>query len=123
MSDVERIWREKSDEDLLEAAAELSDYTEAGQQAIRQELRRRGLEDPLEQASDAEAAGVEMPGEDEEAFAPECTRCHVEMRLRGTRTLVGTGGRVFENADTVDMFACPQCGHVELFVTEPDEGE
>ena len=35
MTDAERIWREKSDDDLLVAAAELGTYTEDGQRIIR----------------------------------------------------------------------------------------
>jgi hypothetical protein len=46
MIDPERIWRAKSDDQLLEAAADLSEYTEEGERIIRAELRRRGLPDP-----------------------------------------------------------------------------
>lgn len=41
MNDAERIWSEKSDEDLLEAAAELGQFTEDGRRIIRAELNRR----------------------------------------------------------------------------------
>ena len=44
MGEVERIWGDKSDEDLLDAAAELDQFTEEGQRVIRAELKRRGLE-------------------------------------------------------------------------------
>ena len=50
MTEAERIWSETSDDDLLEAAAGLATYTDEGQRVIREELRRRGLEDPVEQA-------------------------------------------------------------------------
>ena len=50
MNEAERIWQEKSDDALIEAAAELETYTDEGQRIIRAELKRRGLEDPVEQA-------------------------------------------------------------------------
>jgi hypothetical protein len=119
MDDLERTWREKSDEDLLDAAAELADYTEGGQRVIRAEMKRRGLEDPVEQASQAAASDVETgEREGEPVPAPECIRCHVEMRYRGTRTVLGEVGHLFENSDAFDVYVCPRCGHVDLFVNE-----
>jgi len=44
--DPEQIWREKSDEDLIEAGERLSEFTLEGERIIRAELRRRGLPDP-----------------------------------------------------------------------------
>jgi len=44
--DPEQIWREKSDEDLVEAGERLFEFTEEGDRIIRAELRRRGLPDP-----------------------------------------------------------------------------
>ncbi len=44
--DPEQIWREKSDEDLVEAGERLSEFTLEGERIIRAELRRRGLPDP-----------------------------------------------------------------------------
>ena len=122
MSDAERIWSEKSDEDLLDAAASLGEFTPEGQRIIRAELERRGLEDPLEQAGeDGELAGDETPTE------VECLRCHVSLRLldpdasdqaagwsmvRGLRTLL-------ELSDSFNVYVCPQCGHVELYAQLP----
>jgi hypothetical protein len=44
MSHAEEIWRRRSDEQLLEAARHLDEYTEEGRSAIRAELLRRGLD-------------------------------------------------------------------------------
>jgi len=44
--DPEQIWREKSDEALLEAGGHLSEFTSEGERIIRAELHRRGLPDP-----------------------------------------------------------------------------
>ena len=46
MMDPEQIWREKSDDDLVEAGERLSEFTLEGERIIRAELRRRGLPDP-----------------------------------------------------------------------------
>lgn len=130
MSDIEQIWRDKSDEDLLEAAANLEDFTEEGQQVIRAELKRRGMEDPVEQvgefARDTSTSEPEEGGPDDaprgEADAtlpePECLRCHTEMRYRGARTMLGATGNLFSNSETLDLYVCPRCGHAELFASE-----
>jgi hypothetical protein len=44
--DAERIWREKPDDELVEAGRRLSEFTAEGERIIRTELRRRGLPDP-----------------------------------------------------------------------------
>lgn len=129
MSDLEQIWRAKSDEDLVEAAATLSDFTEEGQRVIRAELKRRGMEDPVEQVGEfgRQAAPSEpVEGgpagiESEQADAlpePDCLRCHAEMSYRGTRTMLGEVGNLFSHSDTFDLYVCPKCGHVELFASE-----
>ena len=46
MADAEAIWAAKTDDELLEAAAELSEYTKEGERVIRAELERRGLPKP-----------------------------------------------------------------------------
>lgn len=43
MSHAEEIWRGRTDEQLLEAARLLDDYTEEGRSVIRAELIRRGM--------------------------------------------------------------------------------
>lgn len=46
MTDLEEIWRQKSDQELAEGARHLAEYTQEGQRVIRAELRRRGLAEP-----------------------------------------------------------------------------
>ena len=121
MTEAERIWREKGDEELLEAAAELDQFTAEGQLIICAELKRRGLEDPVEQG------GGDEP--EEEAPPVECLRCSTELhlldteagdaptafsRVRGLRSLV-------ELSDSFDVYVCPHCGHVDLFARLPVE--
>ncbi len=100
--DIEAIWRQKSDEDLLEAAGQLGDYTPEGQRAIRSELTRRGMEDPVDQIGEAalEATSYGTPPR-------ECAQCNVQMQHLGAQQLASHG---------VDVFACPGCGRVELFL-------
>ncbi len=107
--DIEAIWRQKSDEDLLEAAGQLGDYTPEGQRAIRSELKRRGMEDPVEQVGEAalEATSYGAPPR-------ECGHCNVPLQHLGAQQLA---------SHAVDVFACPGCGRVELFLAldeEPD---
>jgi hypothetical protein len=124
VTEAERIWSEKSDEDLLDAAADLDQFTEDGQRIIRAELKRRGLEDPLEQAGDDDAG--------REAAPPvECLRCRVSLRLLDPDTAEQAAGwgkvrglrSLLELSDSFDVYVCPQCGHVDLFAQMPVEEE
>lgn len=116
MSEAERIWREKSDEDLLEAAANLDDFTEDGRQAVRAELKRRGLEDPIEQAGEAATAEPLPEGDQLPERSLLCVRCDRPLEYLGVKILPGDAGHLFENSEALEMYSCPKCGHVELFV-------
>jgi hypothetical protein len=85
--DAERIWREKSDEDLVEAGRRLFEFTAEGEQIIRAELRRRGLPDapaPVDYCWKC-GRGIYAGGPDD-----ACGNCGeplaqtVSARLRGT---------------------------------------
>ncbi len=117
MSDMERIWRGKSDEDLLEAAASLDDFTEEGRQAVRAELRRRGLEDPVEQAGESATAEPPPEGDELPQRSVLCVRCDRPLDFAGVKILPGDAGHLFENSEALEMYACPKCGHVELFLS------
>ena len=67
---LERLWAEKSDEALEEAAHELEDYTEEGQRVIHAELQRRAIPVP-------------EPGseEEEERGDPGAVRVHSDSLL------------------------------------------
>ena len=127
MTEAERIWSEKTEIELIEAAADLDQFTEDGQRIIRAELKRRGLEDPVEQAAVEPGAGSTA----DEAAEPECLRCHVQLHPvdpddpdEATRWSVlgemraGLLGRI-----GLDVYVCPRCGHVDLFADLPDEDE
>jgi len=59
MKDVERVWREKSDEELLKAAEQLSDFTEDARTVLIDELEKRGLPAPSqEDINGQEVAGI-----------------------------------------------------------------
>jgi hypothetical protein len=124
MADAERIWREKSDEDLLDAAAELDQFTEEGQRVIRAELRRRGLEDPVEQAGEETDQAPDEPAEP----VLECLRCHETLRYIDPDAepsprwqWAGRRAPLYDPSGLLHVYACPRCGHVELFMDLPDE--
>ena len=78
----------RSFDELLEAGAMLSEFTEQGQSVIRAELRRRGFEDPVEQAGFTTADPAVQVGQreaDGAAPSPSCLRCETELRFLGTR--------------------------------------
>jgi YD repeat-containing protein len=56
MTDTEKIWRSKTDEQLVEASSGVAQFTEEGERVVRAELRRRGLPEPpvAERVVDAE---------------------------------------------------------------------
>jgi hypothetical protein len=132
MTEAERIWREKSDDDLLSAAAELDEFTDEGKRVIRAELKRRGLEDPFEQADFIVPEPGAKPAEDDAEPGvpnPRCTRCKIELRFMGSRKFhegtnlgaLGELGHLFETSESFDVYACPRCGHVDLFVDGLEE--
>jgi hypothetical protein len=51
-----------------------------------------------------------------------CTRCDAPLIFLGKEDLVVGGSallpRLFENRMRLEMWACSQCGHVELFMPE-----
>jgi hypothetical protein len=149
MTDAERIWREKSDDDLLVAAAELGTYTDGGQRIIREELRRRGLEDPVEQAGsiapepgatlaededeppvpnpeDEDGPSIPNPEDEDKppVSNPRCGGCRIEQRFVGTKRFregtnwgaLGELGHLFEHSESFDVYVCPRCGHVDMFI-------
>ena len=123
MDDARRIWGEKSDDDLIEAAAELDQFTEEGKAIIRAELKRRHLEDPVAQQGQDEPAGDAAP-------EPECLRCHVPLRFVDTNdshvnlgwAMVPRGSR-FEPSSSIYTYVCPRCGHVDQFVDTPEDDQ
>jgi len=46
MSESEKLWRAKADDEVLAAARRLAEYTEEGERVIRAELRHRGFDEP-----------------------------------------------------------------------------
>jgi hypothetical protein len=130
MTDAKQFWHEKSDDGLIEAAANLDHYVDDVRAVIRAELKRRGLEDPVEQANetveDAPAAAESVTKIEPKI---ECLRCHIPLRFVGTREfpegshfgIFGDLVQVFENSESFDLYVCLRCGHVELFVDLGEE--
>ena len=130
MNEMQRIWREKSDEDLLEAAANLDEYTEEGRRVIEEELERRRLEPPGPDEGDEEGSYMEEEGAEEEG-ALTCLRCDVELKYLGTKSfhegrhwgVLGELGHLFESTENFDVYVCPGCGHIDLFARMAARGE
>ena len=54
----------------------------------------------------------------------ECLRCKIELEYAGKKRFYEGGhltpmllGELFVNRENFDLYACPRCGHVELFLT------
>lgn len=121
--DLEQLWHTKSDDELLEAASALGEYTPEGQHVIRGELRRRGFEDPVEQKGEsALEATAEAPP------PRECIRCRVEMKFLGSRAVQpaewsasAEASEFLQDGATFDLYLCPECAQVEMFLNLPIE--
>lgn len=92
MSDAAAVWRNKSDEELLEAAAVIDEYTDEGQSIIRAELRRRRLHEPSSLIGVCAGCGSAIT---EAADGNECPHCGVPyppevLRAFGAATPKGT---------------------------------
>jgi Putative prokaryotic signal transducing protein len=66
------VWQSKSDEEVVAAANALSDYTEEGEQIIRDELRRRRLPEPPPGIGRCPGCGRTLHANDP---ADECAQC------------------------------------------------
>jgi hypothetical protein len=120
MTDLERIWSSKSDEALLEAAASLEDFTDEGRRVVLAELEKRGLASPESQDHEEEAA-AEAEGEAIPDDPLTCLRCGVRLQHLGTRDVGSLGelGVMFAGKEVLEVYACPTCGHVDLFTDLP----
>ena len=72
MPDAQTIWRSKSDEELLEAAAVIEEYTDEGQAIIRAELKRRRLNEPAALIGVCAGCGTAIV---EQVDGNECPNC------------------------------------------------
>jgi hypothetical protein len=129
MSNLETLWREKTDDELIEGMKDIGDYTDSAQRIIRQEFQRRGLSLPPDPEPDAGAEGGPDATE-EDAELPEdidpllCVRCQEPLDFLGSRRfhegtnwgVLGELGEFFVKRERFDIYVCPRCGKVEFFV-------
>jgi hypothetical protein len=114
MTDVDQIWRDKTDDEVAEAASSLSEYTEEAARAIRAELQRRGLPEP-------EPDAVPIPHED--------TRCvFVASGLDAANQIVAflaaagiASALRGESTTKTHGFTVDGLGKLEVLVRESDE--
>jgi hypothetical protein len=118
MTDLERIWSSKSDEALLEAAASLDDFTDEGRRVVLAELEKRGL-GARESGDREEEAAAEAEALPDDPLT--CLRCGVRLQHLGTRDAGSLGelGGMFAGKEVLEVYACPTCGHVDLFTDLP----
>ena len=101
MADAEGIWAAKTDDELLEAAGELSEYTEEGERIIRAELQRRGLPQPDSPIGGCSRCGRSIARSD---LHEQCSQCGEPfppeiLRLLGAQTPEVTLETVLRTAD------------------------
>jgi hypothetical protein len=90
MRDAEAIWAAKTDDELLEAAGELSEFTEEGEGIIRAELHRRGLPQPDPPIGRCSRCGRSIASNH---LGDECSQCGEPLPPEIVREL---GGQVPE---------------------------
>ena len=116
MTDVEQIWRDKTDDEVAEAASNLSEYTEEAARVIRGEFQRRGL-------AESETDAVPVPGEDTRCVfvasgLEEANQIAAFLRAAGiTSALRG------ESTTKTHGFTVDGLGRMEVLVMESDEEE
>lgn len=145
MNELERLWRGKTDEELTSAGGHIRDYTAEAQAVIRRELERRNLqprveedaletlsEDDMESVDENDGEEVELDSDadesglsvESEAGVVDCLRCNSPMDYLGTKRfheganwgVLGELGEWFVKKESFDLYVCPRCGKVELFV-------
>ena len=72
MSDAEDVWRAKTDDELLEAVEQLSEYTAEGERIIRAELRRRRLPEPAPDIGACPHCGRAIARNHQHDECPQC---------------------------------------------------
>src|SRR2546428_12181014 len=101
MADAEAIWAAKTDDELLEAGGELSEYTEEGERIIRAELQRRGLPQPDPPIGECSRCGRSIA---RSHLHDECSQCGEPfppeiLRVLGAQTPEVTLEPVLRTAD------------------------
>ncbi len=114
MTDVEQIWRDKADDEVAEAASNLSEYTEEAARVIRDELQRRGLPEPQVDA-------VPIPEEDTRCLfvangLDEANQIVAFLEAAGIASALRGESTTKTHGFTVDGL-----GRLEVLVRESDE--
>ena len=116
MTDVIQIWRDKTDDEVAEAASTLSEYTEEAARAIRAELQRRGLPEPEPDAEpipheDTRCVFVASGLDQANQIVAFLAAAGIESALRGESTTKTHG------------FTVDGLGKLEVLVRESDEDQ
>ena len=116
MTVVEQIWRDKTDDEVAEAAGSLSEYTEEAARVIRAELQRRGLPEP-----EKDADALPIPLEDEccvfvASGQDEANQIMAFLKAAGIASALRGESTTKTHGFTVDGL-----GRLEVLVAESDE--
>ena len=116
MTVVEQIWRDKTDDEVAEAAGNLSEYTEEASRVIRAELQRRGLPEP-----EMDADALPVPLEDTRCVfvangQDEANQIMAFLKAAGIASALRGESTTKTHGFTVDGL-----GRLEVLVTESDE--
>ena len=116
MTFIEQIWRDKTDNEVAEAAYDLSEYTEETARVIRAELQRRGLPEPEPDTgplpnphADTRCVFVANGQDEANQIMAFLQAAGIESALRGESTTKTHG------------FTVDGLGRLEVLVTESDE--
>lgn len=113
---VEQIWRDKTDDEVAEAAGNLSEYTEEAARVIRAELQRRGLPEP-----ERDADPLPIPHEETRCVfvangLDEANQIMAFLEAAGIASALRGESTTKTHGFTVDGL-----GRLEVLVTESDE--
>jgi hypothetical protein len=114
MMDVEKIWGDNTDDEVAEAASNLSEYTEEAARVIRAELQHRGLPEP-------ETVALPIPDEDTRCVLvasglDEANQIVAFLESAGIATALRGESTTKTHGFTVDGL-----GRLEVLVRESDE--
>ena len=116
MTVVEQIWRDKTDDEVAEAAGNLSEYTEEAARVIRAELQRRGLPEP-----ETDTDALPIPHEDTPCVfvangQDEANQIMAFLKAAGIESALRGESTTKTHGFTVDGL-----GRLEVLVRESDE--
>lgn len=122
MQNGEQVWRSKTDDEVVEAARVLADYTEEGERIIRAELRRRGLPEPAAPIGRCSRCGRSIHGDDPGMECAQCGKSFPEA-IRSILLPSGSdsGNEVYESGSTEFVYRSTYLHEVDLVAEQLEQ--